>query len=279
MSICIAVWVLLGLTGLIEYLFEIRRHNMSGTILPWIALSSDLTTVLYRPWTIVSYIFVHQSLFHLLWNMIMLYFAGTMVAQYMGESRMLKIFLWSGVAGAALYLVCYNIFPVFRHSASLIIGSSAGALGLFFAAAANNPNEPVSIWPFRSLRFPMIGLAFLFLLFDSLTIPRGNAGGHIAHIGGSICGFLMVWCQQRQMFRGVKNFFDSLKPKPKEKKQRRNPHMKSHQGGRPLSDDEYNRRQKEEQDRIDAILDKISASGYASLTKEEKDTLFNFKTK
>ncbi len=279
MAICIMLWAMLGLTGMIEYLFELHRHHLSDTILPWIAMSSDITAVLYHPWTIVSYMFVHQSLFHLLWNMVMLYFAGTMVTHYMGERRMLKIFLWSGVAGAMLYLGCYNIFPVFRHSTSQLIGCSAGALGLFFAAAAHNPNEPVSIWPFRTLRFPMIGLAFMFLLLDFLTIPRGNSGGHIAHIGGSICGYLMVWCQQRQVFGGVQRFFASLKPKPKQKKKQRNPHMESHRGGRPMSDDEYNRRQKEEQARIDAILDKISASGYASLTKEEKDTLFNFKTK
>lgn len=272
-SICLAVWLVMALSGLVEYLFQMR-FSLHGTVVPWLALSSDMMTVLTHPWTLVTYMFLHGGFWHLLWNMVMLLCAGTMVSRVMGERRMLGIFLWSGVAGGLLMVLCYNVFPVFRYHNAILVGCSGGALGLFFAAAAQNPNERVSIWPFRMLQLQMIWIAVIFLLLDILSMSGGNTGGHIAHIGGSICGYLMVWCQQHQTFAGVKKWFQQLKPKPRPRKSK----MDAHQGGRPMSDDEWNRRHKEEQDRVDHILDKISANGYASLTKEEKDFLFNYKT-
>lgn len=273
-SICVGVWLVIALFGMITYLFQLP-FSLNKTVTPWLALSSNPMTVLTHPWTLVSYMFLHSGFWHLLWNMVMLLCAGTMVVQVMGERRMLSIFLWSGVAGGALMVLCYNLFPVFRTHAAILVGCSGGALGLFFAAAAQNPNQRVSIWPFRMLQIPMIWLAVIFLLLDLMSLSRGNTGGHIAHIGGSVCGYLMVWCQQHQTFQGLKQWFANLKPKPRQKRTK----MDAQQGGRPLSDDEWNRRRKAEQDKVDHILDKISANGYASLTKEEKDFLFNYKAK
>lgn len=146
------------------------------------------------------------------------------------------------------------------------------------AVATYVPNQQVFIWPFRRLGIKMIYLAIIFIVFDLLAIPNANAGGHIAHLGGALFGFLFVWTGRfvnsdtvsrwQAEWRQRRN---KIKMTPKSKKKN------ASRTSRPMSDDEFNRRRADDQKRVDAILDKISKSGYDSLSKEEKTFLFNYK--
>ncbi|MBR4715794.1 MAG: rhomboid family intramembrane serine protease, partial [Bacteroidales bacterium] len=139
-------------------------------------------------------------------------------------------------------------------------------LGVFIAVAVYAPNQEVSLWLVRSFSFKMKYVAMAFVVIDLLSIPASNAGGHIAHLGGALFGWLYVVAMRA-------NVSNVLKSKPFQRKKS----QQSSRGGRPMSDDEYNRRRAADQKRVDAILDKISRSGYDTLSKEEKEFLFKFK--
>lgn len=270
----IIIWLFTLLFGVVEYLFCLGNGTASTVWMEWFALSSEPMALLFRPWTLVTYMFLHANLWHLVWNMVMLYFAGTMCCRYLSIRKFGWIYFLSGIVGGLLYVLLFNFFPVFRFSTSTLVGASAGVLGVFMAVAAYMPNQEVGIWPFKTLRVKMIYLALFFVLMDLLSIPASNAGGHIAHLGGALFGFLYVWC-------GKKGTFDFLRQRHDRPKKNlrftRESKKKASQHQRPVSDEEYNKRRHDDQKRVDAILDKISRSGYESLSKEEKAFLFNYK--
>jgi len=269
---CIAVWLFTTLFGIVEYLFMLGKGTAGSMWTEWFALSSDPFTVLTHPWSLLSYMFLHANLWHLLFNMIMLYVAGDLCCRYMGSRRFGWIYFLSGIMGGLFFLLCYNIFPVFYNSHSTLVGASAGVLGVFMAVAAYAPNQQVYVWPFRRTPVRMKWLALIFLALDLLSITGYNSGGHFAHIGGAITGFLFVYLSQR---------YTPLK-RAERKNIRASRHRSRMKAGnkqkqRPVSDEQYNRNRHQDQQRVDAILDKISKSGYDSLSKEEKAFLFNYK--
>ena len=160
-------------------------------------------------------------------------------------------------------MMIYNLFPVGRVHSSQLVGASAAILGVIVAVAVYNPNQEVDVWMVRTFPIKLKWMVLALIVIDLLTIPKSNAGGHVAHIGGALCGavyvIVMRWLAER-------------KTREHHKRDKRATHDQ-----RPLSDEEYNRRRAAEQKRIDEILDKISRSGYESLSREEKEILFRYK--
>ena len=245
----VALWVVSLLFPLVDYLYALPTGSASAGWHDWLALSSQWTDLLHHPWTLMTYMFLHDGFWHILFNMVMLYFGGIMCCRYLGNRRFGWIYFLSGIAGALLYLLVYNVFPVGQMHSSTLVGASAAVLGVFIAVAVYAPNQEVSLWLVRSFSFKMKYVAMVFVV-----------------IGGALFGWLYVVAMRA-------NVYNVLKSKPFQKKKS----QQSSRGGRPMSDEEYNRRRAADQKRVDAILDKISRSGYDTLSKEEKEFLFKFK--
>ena len=242
------------------FFFLFDYSNFS--IISWFELSSDLKKIIFKPWSIISYSFFHSGFFHLFWNMIILLYSGQIFLNLFPNKMFLSTYFAGVIFGGIVFIFCYNVFPVFFNSYSTMIGSSAGVMAILIFICVYSPNYEIRIL-FFNIKLLYIGLFFVF--FDIIQIPYGNAGGHFAHLGGSLVGFIYA----RQIKNG-KDIFDSFSfiiinifYKKKKKK------------NKIIKNDYRNILHKDiNQKKIDQILDKINSSGYDSLSKEEKDFLF-----
>ena len=218
-------------------------------------LPSSTEEVIKKPWSLLSYMFIHDNFIHLLFNLIWLHFGGKLFLQYLNQKQLLYIYVLGGLCGGILFITAFNNLPAlipFSENAKAL-GASASVLAIFFAIATYIPNFQVSI-PFIGF-IKLKHIALIYITLDFLNISSGNAGGHIAHLGGAIFGFFYVKQftkkavknEKYQFVSYLKNIFNFQKSKNK----------KSY-----------------EMKEIDLILEKISRSGYNSLTKIEKELLF-----
>lgn len=218
-------------------------------------LPSSTEEVIKKPWSLLSYMFIHDNFIHLLFNLIWLHFGGKLFLQYLNQKQLLYIYVLGGLCGGILFITAFNNLPAlipFSENAKAL-GASASVLAIFFAIATYIPNFQVSI-PFIGF-IKLKHIALIYITLDFLNISSGNAGGHIAHLGGAIFGFFYVKQftlkavknEKHQFVSYLKNIFNFQKSKNK----------KSY-----------------EMKEIDLILEKISRSGYNSLTKIEKELLF-----
>ena len=243
-------------------------------LIEWLSSTSNLGDLLFKPWSIITYMFLHEDIMHIFWNMLILFFVGNIFLQFLGSKRLLSTYFLGGISGLLLYIISYNVFPIFwpYRADSIILGASASVMGIFIAAATYRPNHPVKLIFIGSVKFKYI--AMFYVLLDIISIRNGeNSGGHIAHLGGAIFGYVYG----RQLINGRDlsiNFYRLLNGITAAFRPKKKVHMEYRRPGRPVSDDDFNKRKKNEQDRIDIILDKISKSGYDSLSKEEKAFLF-----
>jgi membrane associated rhomboid family serine protease len=266
----IALWLAMLLLDVLGFLFMLGQGEAESFMYSIFALSSDVSTVLHRPWTVFTYMFLHSGFFHLLFNMLMLYVGGILYSQYLGQKKLMTTYFASGLAGGVLFILAWNIFPVFSDSTAYAVGASAAVLGVFVAVATYMPNYSVSLLLIGNVKLKYIAIALV--VIDFLSIGKGNSGGHIAHLGGALYGFLSVYLPRKVKMPKHKNIFKKVTINKKKTEN-------TFKAERPLSDEEYNRRRAEEQKRIDDILDKISKYGYERLTKEEKEFLFKSSTK
>ena len=236
------------------WLFELKDIS----IIDYFVVEADLMSLIFKPWSLITYGFLHGSFSHLFWNMIMLFYFGNILVNYFGDKRLLNVFFNGILFGGIIYIISYNLFPVFTGVSSKMIGSSAGVMAILFYITSYNPNHTIR---FFFLNIKLLYIAVFLLLMDIIQIPVENSGGHIAHLGGALIGFLMF-----RSFKGI-NFVDiytNLSTKKNNKKIKRN---------KTFSGSNF------DQKKIDSILDKISESGYESLTKEEKNYLFKASNK
>jgi hypothetical protein len=225
--------------------------------------------------------FLQEDFFHIFFNMIVLYFGGRIFLEYLNERKLLSTYILGGLSGELFYILAFNVFPVFSESVyySVALGASASVLAILVAAATYVPDYSVVLVLFGKVKLKY--LALVVVLIDLLSISRGNAGGHIAHLGGAFWGFIYIWYFKKgtdmtlnlssMNFRKFFKYF--TKPKDTTK------YDTTANEGRPLTDEEYNYRRNNHQEKIDHILDKISKSGYSSLTKDEKELLFKSSNK
>ncbi len=260
-------YLILKIFGL---LFQYPIHDY---VIEWLALPSNLSVLITRPWTVFTYMFLHQGFLHLLFNMLWLYFAGKLFMEYLGGRKLLSTYILGGLVGGVLYVIAYNVFPLFTENGSVLVstnrGASAGVMAVVFAVAAYHPRYPVKL--FFTLKVEMWVIAALALLTDLINIGDGNnIGGHIAHLGGALFGYLSIKQLRRghDLTEGFSKIMDTVanwfKPKPKLQKVHTN----------TRSDRNYHERKASEQQKMNSILDKINQSGYDSLSKEEKAFLF-----
>ena len=243
-------------------------------------LPADLLQLLRRPWTLITYMFMHAGMWHLLGNMLWLYWFGKLFLYFFSSKHLRGLYVVGGLAGALLYIVAYNLFPVFSaqlYSATLV-GASASVLAIAIATAVREPDFRINlmlIGPVKSKYF-----ALFIVLFDVLYVESDNAGGHLAHLGGALAGWWFV----RGLGQGydvthwvnvcidaVGGLFHKRERKPRKPKMK--VHVNNARGNR-AADYEYNARKKTQSDEVDRILEKLKKSGYSSLSEEEKRELF-----
>lgn len=267
------VFLIINMISLFTYLFASGQAVEGGHSLSiigyYLALPSSFEALIAKPWSIVTYMFLQEDFMHILFNLIMLYFGGVLFLEYLGEKRLLWTYLSGGISGALFFLIAFNIFPAFEQikGVSFALGASASVLAIIIAIATYVPDYTVHLLIFGRVKLKYLALAFV--IIDLLSIQSGNPGGHIAHLGGAFWGFLYAFALKNgtDLYRFL-NFSGFAMPKKSTFS------SESHSNKRPFSDDEYNASKKKSQAKIDEILDKISKSGYSSLTQEEKELLF-----
>ena len=240
-----------------------------GTFISFFELSSDWRTLFFRPWSIVTYSFIHSGFFHLFWNMYLLYFSSRLFLNLFSVKIFLNVYFLGVVVGAFTFLFSYALFPAFQNAAPSMIGASAGVMGIFVFICTYSPDQEIRIIFFNlKLRYLAIG----FVLMDIIQIPYGNAGGHLAHLGGAGLGFLYAQRLQNGIDIGLpfERFIAKTTDLFKKKPTLRTVHKKkiSRKTKSTMTSDTLHQKQ------IDSILDKISTSGYESLSQKEKDYLF-----
>ncbi|MCF8456999.1 MAG: rhomboid family intramembrane serine protease [Bacteroidales bacterium] len=269
----LAVFIVVKIVHVFLFLMNI---DSGFSLVDWLAVPASFGSLILKPWTLFTYMFLHEEFLHILFNMLWLFWFGKIFLLFLSEKKLLSVYLLGGLSGAAFYIVAYNIFPAFEAASagSVALGASASVMAIVLGAVTISPNFEVQI--------PFIGpvkikwIAIVFVVLDIMQIPLGNAGGHIAHLGGAFLGYYYV--SQDKKGKVVANWFDrfmdGLFSFFKKKRNLKVTHKRP-----PVDDIEYNAQKLKKQAHVDQILDKISKSGYDSLTKEEKDILFNMSNK
>mgnify|MGYP000986055554 FL=1 len=226
-------------------------------------LPASLNVFIFQPWSIVTYFFLHMNFMHILWNMLFLYWFGKIIHENIGNNAVISLYIIGGIIGGLSYMALFNIIPYYdnRVSESLMLGASAGVFSVVVGSATLLPNYTFYLLFLGPVRIKYIALFYVLLSFFDVT--GSNAGGEIAHLGGALMGYLYI----RQLQNGVnmgKGIIDILNIFNKNKKKDISKEEETNEIKKDISQDE-----------IDKILDKISDSGYKSLSNNEKDKLFN----
>ncbi|ARV13980.1 rhomboid family protein [Polaribacter sp. SA4-12] len=232
-------------------------------IVEWFSLDNSFSSLLSKPWTIISYGFLHADFLHILLNLITLYFIGNLFIEYFTQKKLLTFYVLGTLFGGILFLLSMNYFPLFEGQSAVLVGASAGISAIFIGLTTYIPNYELKL---RFIGFVKLWhLAAIWVGLDVLALSGGNAGGHFAHLGGALFGFLYVnkatnkdlkiWDKITSLFTSKKKPFKTVYKSPKRAK-------------KPVQNSSLNQQQ------IDGILDKISKSGYDTLTKAEKEFLF-----
>ena len=273
----VAVFVAGTLTEIVLQLFNIRINTFSN----WFALPASFADFLCQPWSIFTYMFIHAGALHLLFNMLWLYGFGRLFLYFFSAKHLQGLYVLGGICGGLLYMIAYNVFPFFSDqiAGSILVGASASVLAIVAATAYREPNYPVQLFLFGSIRLKY--LALIVIGMDVLSITSNNAGGHIAHVGGALAGlwFASSLSKGTDLTDWINKALDSCLSLLQGRKGTRKPKMKVHYGNQSTSkraqDYDYNAQKKAQSEEVDRILEKLKKSGYDSLTSEEKKSLFD----
>lgn len=248
------------------------------------SMSASLKHILLHPWVVFSHMFLHEGFFHILWNMLFLFWFGRIFGDLLGDRRVLPLYLLSGLGGALFFFLSAKFGAIPGDSYAL--GASAAVLGILVAAGMTAPNYEMRLLFFGNVKLKWIVAA---LVFMNVLSTRGmtNVGGAWGHLGGIAVGFAFAYFLQRGtdltrpvtgVLDRITDFIDGLR-RSRARSSRPGPRAAftrgrrvKKQGGSHHSD---NQRGPDHQERLDAILDKIKERGYQGLSKEEKDFLAN----
>lgn len=261
-GINVIVFLVINVSAVIEQLFTgFGNSAILNYSVDYLQLPASFTLLATRFWTPITYMFMHDGIFHILFNMLWLYWMGQLFEEYLGNKRIVSLYILGGLAGALFFLLAYNFLPAFANSglrSVYIAGASASVLAIVVATATLLPDYTIFMMFIGPVKLKWLAIAFV--LIDFLSIVGPNAGGEIAHLGGALLGFIYI----KQLKRGNDwsgSITGLFKPKAKIKVVSKNANYKD----KPSAP---------RQDEIDTILDKISQSGYDSLSKQEKEILF-----
>lgn len=260
-----------GLIFIFGLVLSLVQGLATGYSLNWLELPSDLEAFILKPWTIVTYAFAHYDFFHILFNMLWLYVIGQWFLSLFSPKLALKVYFLGAISGGVLFMVVYNLLPHVLP-ASTLVGASASVRALLIFLCAYMPHKELRFFTI-SLKLWHVGMVIVVL--DVIGLFGLNTGGNLAHIGGALLGYFYAkqYVVGNDIGKGFGKFMDSIasffsfSKKSPLKTVHKN---KSKVGGYTKADfNEFNHQKK-----IDVILDKISKSGYDSLTSEEKEYLF-----
>jgi len=265
----IGVFLVLTITGVIGFL--VVNPEISSWTIRFLSVPSSLNTLLVKPWTLITYMFTHKELLHIVVNMLWLWWFGNIFLEYLDQKKLVAVYILGGIAGAIMYVLSYNIFPAFAQvveESIPLLGASASVMAIVVAIAVYVPDYTVSLFLFGRIKIKYI--AVLIFILTSVLDFSANSGGKLAHIGGALFGYFYTirYRKGKDPVRWFNNIADRIAVLFKPSKKMKVTYKRS------ADDLEYNKIKSERQEHINKILDKISKGGYDSLTKEEKDLLF-----
>ena len=253
----IGCFILPAFVNVFMFLFKFSEYDFYN----YFELSSSLYSFIYKPWTIISYGFIHKGFFHLFFNLLLLYYFGNMMLNLFDKKLIINTFFIGIIFGGVAFLFAYNLFPVFSELKVSMVGSSAGVMAILIFISSYSPESKFPVFIFS---VPIKYIAIFFVLLDIVQIPVSNSGGHIAHLGGATWGYFY----QKQYLKGndigswFTNFIYSI------------PKVFNKSSKIKIVKKDKSFKENFDQKKVDEILDKIANSGYESLTKEEKKYLF-----
>jgi membrane associated rhomboid family serine protease len=264
----IGVFLIISAAAIVGFLLS--NQVIASETLKFLAIPASLNNFLVKPWTLITYMFTHKDIWHILFNMLWLYWFGRIFLEYLDQKKLVAVYLLGGISGAVMYVLSFNVFPAFKGivDESVAIGASASVMAIVIAIAAYVPDYTVQLFLLGRIKIKYMALA-IFVLTSVMDFSV-NSGGKLAHIGGALFGYLYTLNLRQgrdigRSFNKIIDFFATLfRPRSKMKVTYK----------KPASDYDYNKMKADHQAKINTILDKISKGGYDSLTKEEKDTLF-----
>lgn len=258
-------------------LFEILQlFTIKIDFLSYVSLSSDPIDLLWKPWSLISYAFFHsyKDIFHILFNLLMLNFAGRLFLTFFTQKQALSLYFVSSIFAGIIYILGYMFIPSLANIDVSLVGASASVMAILFAAVAYAPLMNIRLMFFGNVKLWHISLVLI--IVDLVQLPMENTGGHLAHLGGAFFGYIYVR-QLKQgrdicawfswILDGLVNVFGKKESVPFKKVHRNYNQPPAKAISKIVTKDK-------KQQQIDEILDKISQSGYESLSKEEKEFLF-----
>lgn len=253
------------------FAFLLNNTSITTKTIELLSVPASLTKVLVRPWTVITYMFTHKDIWHIVFNMLWLYWFGKIFLEYLDQKKLLAVYLLGGLSGALVYVLSFNIFPAFKEivTESVALGASASVMAIVIAVAAYVPNYSIHL--FLIGRIKIIYVALVIFVLTSAVDFSVNSGGKLAHIGGAVFGYFYIagLKKGRDIGKGINRIIDRFATIFKPRKKMKVTYKKT------KNDYDYNKLKADRQAKINQILDKISKGGYDSLTKEEKDTLFS----
>ena len=279
-AVNVLVFVLVFLVNTIAFLFQLPSNFLNE----WLVFPEQIGEYIYKPWTIITYAFMHAGIFHIFFNMLLLYYAGQLFLTFYTPKRLLNYYFLGAIAGALVFMLSYNIFPAFAGiGRSYLLGASAAVMAVLVGVATQAPHMKVRLFILGNIKLWWI--AAFFVISDIVQMPFNNPGGHLAHLGGALLGY--VYTTQLQKGNDIGAWFEKLvdglvglfskkeKATPFKKVYKNKDFKRNKTTSSRRSSTKNGMSKPEQQQKVDAILDKISKSGYESLSKSEKDFLFN----
>ncbi|MBK7232141.1 MAG: rhomboid family intramembrane serine protease [Saprospiraceae bacterium] len=264
MVFCIALFLLLNLTK--SYFMISDRGVDSGAfdqLLKYVSLSPDLMFVLLHPWVLISHFFVHMGLFHLIWNMVALYWFGRIVEDLIGSRHLKLVFFEGGIAGGLIFLLSVWLVP-WMTGGGLAYGASAAVMAILLCAATISPNYEIRLLLIGpvSIKYLAAALIVLDVIFAG---QNSNSGGRIAHLGGAMFGYLYVILLRNGISLDPMSWFNFENNNSKKLKKRKSGSTIKMIPPKPVV--------RPDENRLDILLDKIRLNGIDSLTADEKKEL------
>ena len=264
--------VVFSILSLLNVDISFLRWDIPGAT-DWLSLSSNPADLLWKPWSIIGYAFLHAGFTHILFNMLMLFFAGRLFLTFFTQKQLFGVYVLSAIFAGAIFILGYQTLPMLTGVTTKMVGASASIMALLIATAVYAPTYSVRLMLIGTVKLWHIALAFV--IIDLIYASAENTGGHIAHLAGALFGFVYIKLLKNStdLTKGVSAIAEGIGGLFKTRKQQ--PFKKVHRNPAPSTPKAAGTRPKSiTQKQIDDILDKISRSGYDSLTKEEKDFLF-----
>lgn len=269
----IAVFLVAKIIAIICKLFLLNGFDLTSVL----AMPYSLHILGTKFWTPITYMFYHEDFWHILFNMICLYWFGILFLANFSGKQLISVYVFGGLVAAVFYVLSFNMIPYYQHHFSsnlYMMGASGAIMALIVAVALRQPNAQIRLLLLGAVKLKYIAIFFVLISFFGLA--GNNAGGEMAHLGGAAAGWLFVFCLKKKniditaWITGIIDWFATIF------RHRQQPKLQSVKPDYSrMTDAEFNMNKAQNMGKIDHILDKIKMSGYESLTSEEKQFLFS----